>query len=90
MSFNCSFAIFLMKLILKDSLTNFVKVLGALLTHVGSGIYYEVSAALDTLVKLASRKSQELTSLSSHLTGIYFILLCNGNQNYMKFSIQFL
>lgn len=50
--------------------TNSVKVLGALLTHVGSGVCYEVSAALDTLVKLATRKSQELTSLSSHLTGI--------------------
>ncbi|KAL1536039.1 Fanconi anemia group D2 protein isoform X3 [Salvia divinorum] len=46
------------------------EVLGALLTHVGSGVCYEVSAALDTMVKLASRKSQELTSLSSHLTGI--------------------
>ncbi|KAH6772470.1 fanconi anemia group D2 protein [Perilla frutescens var. frutescens] len=46
------------------------EVLGALLTHVGSGICYEVSAALDTMVKLASRKAQELTSLSSHLTGI--------------------
>ncbi|XP_047954928.1 Fanconi anemia group D2 protein isoform X3 [Salvia hispanica] len=46
------------------------EVLGALLTHVGSGVCHEVSAALDTLVKLASRKSQELTSLSSHLTGI--------------------
>ncbi|KAI3445229.1 hypothetical protein Pfo_001894 [Paulownia fortunei] len=46
------------------------EVLGALLTHVGSGICYEVSAALDALVKLASKKSQELISLSSYITGI--------------------
>ncbi|GER32925.1 fanconi anemia group D2 protein homolog [Striga asiatica] len=46
------------------------EVLGALLTHVGSGICYEVSAALDAMVKLASKKSQELISLSSYITGI--------------------
>ncbi|KAL7120198.1 hypothetical protein ACP275_02G108500 [Erythranthe tilingii] len=46
------------------------EVLGALLTHVGSGIHFEVSAALDAMVKLASKKSQELISLSSHINGI--------------------
>ncbi|KAG8391040.1 hypothetical protein BUALT_Bualt01G0146600 [Buddleja alternifolia] len=46
------------------------EVLGALLTHVGSGIFYEVSAALDAMVMLASVKSQELISLSAHITGI--------------------
>ncbi|PIN26603.1 hypothetical protein CDL12_00633 [Handroanthus impetiginosus] len=46
------------------------EVLGALLTHVGSGIHFEVSAALDAMVILASKKSRELISLSSHITGI--------------------
>ncbi|KAL6563004.1 hypothetical protein OROHE_005591 [Orobanche hederae] len=46
------------------------EVLEALLTHVGSGVCYEVSAALDAMVKLASKKSQELISLSSYITGI--------------------
>ncbi|KAL8545696.1 hypothetical protein ACS0TY_005722 [Phlomoides rotata] len=46
------------------------EVLGALITHVGSGICYEVSAALDAMVKLASKRSQELILLSYHLTGI--------------------
>ncbi|GFP99763.1 fanconi anemia group d2 protein homolog [Phtheirospermum japonicum] len=46
------------------------EVLGALLTHVGSGVWYEVSAALDAMVKLASKKPQELISLSSYITGI--------------------
>ncbi|KAL0384828.1 UNVERIFIED_CONTAM: Fanconi anemia group D2 protein [Sesamum radiatum] len=45
------------------------EVLGALLTHVGSGICYEVTAALDAMVNLASKKSQEMISLSSHITG---------------------
>ncbi|XP_020551321.1 Fanconi anemia group D2 protein [Sesamum indicum] len=46
------------------------EVLGALLTHVGSGICYEVTAALDAMVNLSSKKSQEMISLSSHITGI--------------------
>ncbi|KAL0422024.1 UNVERIFIED_CONTAM: Fanconi anemia group D2 protein [Sesamum latifolium] len=48
---------------------SFLKVLGALLTHVGSGICYEVTSALDAMVNLASKKSQEMISLSSHITG---------------------
>lgn len=46
-----------------------MQVLRALLTHVGSGICYEVSAALDAMINLASKKSQELIALSSHITG---------------------
>nr|XP_016489377.1 PREDICTED: Fanconi anemia group D2 protein homolog isoform X1 [Nicotiana tabacum] len=46
------------------------EVLGALITHVGSGISHEVSSALDVLVLLASKYSQELIPLSSHITGI--------------------
>ncbi|KAL3629924.1 hypothetical protein CASFOL_026236 [Castilleja foliolosa] len=46
------------------------EVLGALLAHVGSGVYHEVSAALDAMVTIASKKPQELISLSSYITGI--------------------
>ncbi|KAA8544885.1 hypothetical protein F0562_019717 [Nyssa sinensis] len=46
------------------------EVLGALVTHVGSGVSFEVSSALDTMVLLASKYSLELISLSSHINGI--------------------
>ncbi|XP_049388880.1 uncharacterized protein LOC125853255 isoform X1 [Solanum stenotomum] len=46
------------------------EVLGALITHVGSGISHEVSSAMDVMVLLASKYSQELIPLSSHITGI--------------------
>ncbi|KAH0721778.1 hypothetical protein KY290_006776 [Solanum tuberosum] len=46
------------------------EVLGALITHVGSGISHEVSSAMDVMVLLASKYSQELITLSSHITGI--------------------
>lgn len=47
-----------------------MKVLGALITHVGSGISHEVSSAMDVMVLLASKYSQELIPLSSHITGV--------------------
>nr|XP_043634388.1 Fanconi anemia group D2 protein homolog [Erigeron canadensis] len=46
------------------------EVLGALVTHVGSGIPFEVSSALEAMVLLASMYSQELIPISSHITGI--------------------
>ncbi|XP_051122489.1 uncharacterized protein LOC127245545 isoform X2 [Andrographis paniculata] len=46
------------------------EVLGALITHVGSGMSCEVSAALDAMVNLATKKSSELSSFSSHIIGI--------------------
>ncbi|CAI9102693.1 OLC1v1001000C1 [Oldenlandia corymbosa var. corymbosa] len=46
------------------------EVLGALVTHVGSGIGYEANAALEVMVLLASNYPQELIKLSSHLIGI--------------------
>jgi hypothetical protein len=42
---------------------------GSLVTHIGSGISYEVSAALDIMISLASNNSEELIPLSSHITG---------------------
>ncbi|KAF5798258.1 putative fanconi anaemia protein FANCD2 [Helianthus annuus] len=46
------------------------EVLGSLVTHVGSGITYEVSSALDAMVMLASKYSQELIPICSYITGI--------------------
>nr|XP_023876814.1 Fanconi anemia group D2 protein homolog isoform X3 [Quercus suber] len=47
-----------------------VKVLGALVTHVGSGVTSEVQSALETMTLLASKFAQDLIPLSSHITGI--------------------
>ncbi|KAK8957970.1 hypothetical protein KSP39_PZI000438 [Platanthera zijinensis] len=46
------------------------EVVGALVTHIGSGIAHEVTSALDTLILLTSRYSEELIPISSHITGI--------------------
>ncbi|XP_075667430.1 uncharacterized protein LOC142637024 [Castanea sativa] len=47
------------------------EVLGALVTHFGSGVTFEVQSALETMTLLASSKyAQDLIPLSSHLTGI--------------------
>lgn len=52
--------------------------LGALVTHVGSGISFEVNSALETMVFLASKYSQELVRFSYHINGIsiYHPLIC--------------
>ncbi|CAK7340364.1 unnamed protein product [Dovyalis caffra] len=46
------------------------EVLGALVTHVGSGVSFEVNSSLDTMALLASKYPQELIPLSSHINGI--------------------
>lgn len=51
-----------------------LKIIGALVTHVGSSISHEVSAALETMALLASKYPLELIQLSSHITGIYLYL----------------
>lgn len=47
-----------------------MQVLGALVTHVGSGIGYEVSSAMEAMVLLASKYSREMIPLSCHINGI--------------------
>lgn len=47
----------------------FPTVLGALLTHAGSGVSHEVNTALEVMVMLASKFPQELIQLSSHIIG---------------------
>ncbi|GAB2242842.1 hypothetical protein Droror1_Dr00019617 [Drosera rotundifolia] len=46
------------------------EILGALIAHLGSGLNFEVNAALDTLLRLASQHPEELLPLSSHINGI--------------------
>ncbi|XP_073107701.1 uncharacterized protein [Elaeis guineensis] len=46
------------------------EVLGALVTHIGSGVGYEVSSALETMILLTSKYSEELIPISSHINGI--------------------
>ncbi|TXG57764.1 hypothetical protein EZV62_015593 [Acer yangbiense] len=46
------------------------EVLGALITHVGSGVSFEVCSALETMALLASKYTRELIPLSCHINGI--------------------
>ncbi|XP_071936752.1 uncharacterized protein [Coffea arabica] len=46
------------------------EILGALASHVGSGISLEVNTALEAMLKLTSKHPEELVQLASHLTGI--------------------
>ena len=43
------------------------QVLGSLVTHTGSGVDYEVSAALDALIVISSKHSEELLQMSSYI-----------------------
>ncbi|KAG2717749.1 hypothetical protein I3760_03G190400 [Carya illinoinensis] len=46
------------------------EVLGALVSHVGSGVSFEVQSALETLFLLASKYAHDLLPLSCHINGI--------------------
>ena len=47
----------------------FMQVLGALVTHVGSGVSFEVSSSLQIMVSFATKHAGELIPLSSHING---------------------
>jgi Fanconi anemia group D2 protein len=47
-----------------------VQLIGSLITHIGSGVSYEVSSALDIMISLTSNHSEELIPIASHITGI--------------------
>lgn len=51
-----------------------LQVLGALVSHVGSGVSFEVQSALETLFLLASKYAHDLLPLSCHINGIFFVL----------------
>ncbi|XP_019161655.1 PREDICTED: Fanconi anemia group D2 protein homolog isoform X2 [Ipomoea nil] len=67
------------------------ELLGALITHVGSGINHEVRSGLQAMVLLASKYSLELIPLSSHIMGILDYLegfsFENLHQVYEAFSV---
>ncbi|XP_050224331.1 uncharacterized protein LOC126674021 isoform X2 [Mercurialis annua] len=46
------------------------EVLGALVTHVGSGVSFEVNSALEALSLLVAKHDQELIPYSTHINGI--------------------
>ncbi|XP_021907461.1 Fanconi anemia group D2 protein isoform X2 [Carica papaya] len=46
------------------------EILGSLVTHVGSGVNFEVSSALETMTLLSTKYAQELFQFSSHISGI--------------------
>uniref|UniRef100_A0ACD5UPL3 Uncharacterized protein n=1 Tax=Avena sativa TaxID=4498 RepID=A0ACD5UPL3_AVESA len=46
------------------------ELIGSLITHIGSGVSYEVSSALDLMISLTSNHSEELIPIASHITGI--------------------
>ncbi|KAM0851320.1 hypothetical protein ACQ4PT_052492 [Festuca glaucescens] len=46
------------------------ELIGSLITHIGSGVSYEVSSALDIMISLTSNHSEELIPIASHITGI--------------------
>ncbi|XP_020537844.1 Fanconi anemia group D2 protein homolog isoform X2 [Jatropha curcas] len=46
------------------------EVLSALITHLGSGVSFEVNSALEVLALLASKYAQELIPLTTHINGI--------------------
>ncbi|GAV74416.1 hypothetical protein CFOL_v3_17896 [Cephalotus follicularis] len=66
------FGIYLYSSLFEEYADNYSRqeVLGALVTHVGTGVSFEVSSALETLALLASKYALELIPLSSHVNGI--------------------
>ncbi|KAF6149515.1 hypothetical protein GIB67_003663 [Kingdonia uniflora] len=47
------------------------EILGALVTHVGSGVCYEVSSTLEPMILLATKYSQKIIRLSTHINGSF-------------------
>uniref|UniRef100_A0A453BMG1 Uncharacterized protein n=1 Tax=Aegilops tauschii subsp. strangulata TaxID=200361 RepID=A0A453BMG1_AEGTS len=47
------------------------ELVGSLITHIGSGVSYEVSSALDIMISLTSNNSEELIPIASHITGYF-------------------
>ncbi|KAK1374178.1 Fanconi anemia group D2 protein-like [Heracleum sosnowskyi] len=61
--YNCLFEVF------ADTYSR-QEVLGSIVTHIGSGSTSEVDSALDVMILLASKYSQEMLPLSSHISGV--------------------
>ncbi|KAM0851322.1 hypothetical protein ACQ4PT_052492 [Festuca glaucescens] len=62
------------------------ELIGSLITHIGSGVSYEVSSALDIMISLTSNHSEELIPIASHITGILDYLESFHEDNLRKVS----
>ncbi|KAL6647037.1 hypothetical protein ACP70R_014474 [Stipagrostis hirtigluma subsp. patula] len=60
------------------------ELVGSLVTHIGSGVSYEVSSALDIMISLTSNNPEELIPISSHITGILDYLESFHEENLRK------
>ncbi|XP_021624026.1 Fanconi anemia group D2 protein homolog isoform X3 [Manihot esculenta] len=60
------------------------EVLSSLVTHVGSGVSFEVTSALETMAFMASKYAQELIPLSTHINGILDYLEAFNIENLHK------
>ncbi|TVU41411.1 hypothetical protein EJB05_14926, partial [Eragrostis curvula] len=60
------------------------ELVGSLVTHIGSGVSYEVSSALDIMISLTSNNPEELIPISSHVTGILDYLESFHEENLRK------
>ncbi|GJN24532.1 hypothetical protein PR202_gb12276 [Eleusine coracana subsp. coracana] len=60
------------------------ELVGSLITHIGSGVSYEVSSALDIMISLASNNPEELIPISSYITGILDYLESFNDENLRK------
>nr|GMC91792.1 Fanconi anemia group D2 protein homolog isoform X2 [Ipomoea batatas] len=72
------FGIHMYKCLFEEFVDSFSRqeLLGALITHVGSGISHEVRYGLQAMALLASKYSHELIPLSSHIMVLLMCLLC--------------
>lgn len=53
-----------------------VQIIGALITHVGSGVNLEVGSALETMNLLVAKHPLELIRFSSYINGIKATYCC--------------
>ncbi|GJN10259.1 hypothetical protein PR202_ga28338 [Eleusine coracana subsp. coracana] len=60
------------------------ELVGSLITHIGSGVSYEVSSALDIMISLACNNPEELIPISSYITGILDYLESFNDENLRK------
>ncbi|KAL6880204.1 hypothetical protein ACP4OV_011769 [Aristida adscensionis] len=60
------------------------ELLGSLVTHIGSGVSFEVSSALDIMISLTSNNPEEFIPISSHITGILDYLESFDEENLRK------
>nr|GMC91789.1 Fanconi anemia group D2 protein homolog isoform X2 [Ipomoea batatas] len=76
------FGIHMYKCLFEEFVDSFSRqeLLGALITHVGSGISHEVRSGLQAMALIASKYSHELIPLSSHIMEIRYYFGTHGSE----------